>query len=135
MSTFLRLSQSKEHDLDGPILPSPIGGGNGYFQNDQSAGRSRPHSSDWRLSAAKARPGASFTKGGKKPYTLDDPHLRYQGTPTDPAVWGWIDHTWFERIHRCWTSSDESAVAVSLLPQSEGDLFLASWSSQLQNRL
>jgi len=89
MSTFLRLSQSKEHDLDGPILPSPIGGGNGYFRtiNQQVAlGLTRQIGASQLL---EARLGASFTKGGKKPYTLDDPRtFGIKGTPTDPAVWG-----------------------------------------------
>lgn len=88
-STFLRLSQSKEHDLDGPILPSPIGGGNGYFRtiNQQAAlGLTRQIGATQLL---EARLGASFTKGGKNPYTLGDPRtFGIQGLPTDPKVWG-----------------------------------------------
>ncbi|WP_213806296.1 carboxypeptidase regulatory-like domain-containing protein [Granulicella sp. dw_53] len=89
MSTFLRLSQSKEHDLDGPILPSPISGGNGYFRtiNQQAAlGLTRQIGATQLL---EARLGASFTKGGKLPYTLGDPRtFGIPGTPTDPAVAG-----------------------------------------------
>ncbi|MBS1801124.1 MAG: TonB-dependent receptor [Acidobacteria bacterium] len=89
MSSFLRVSQSKEHDLDGPILPSPIGGGNGYFRtiNQQVAlGLTRQIGSAQLL---EARLGASFTKGGKHPYTLGDPRtFGIQGVPTDPKVWG-----------------------------------------------
>lgn len=89
MSTFLRVSQSKEHDLDGPILPSPVGGGNGYFRtiNQQIAlGLTRQIGSAQLL---EARLGASFTKGGKRPFTLGDPRtFGIKGTPTDPAVWG-----------------------------------------------
>ena len=89
MSTFLRVSQSKEHDLDGPILPSPVGGGNGYFRtiNQQVAlGLTRQIGATQLL---EARLGASFTKGGKHPYTLGDPRtFGIKGTPTDPAVWG-----------------------------------------------
>jgi len=89
MSSFLRVSQSKEHDLDGPILPSPIGGGNGYFRtiNQQVAiGLTRQIRATQLL---EARLGASFTKGGKHPYTLNDPRTYgIPGTPTDPAVGG-----------------------------------------------
>jgi len=89
MSSFLRVSQSKEHDLDGPIIPGPVGGGNGYFRtiNQQVAlGLTR------QIRAAQlleVRLGVSFTKGGKHPYTLDDPRtFGIQGLPTDPAVGG-----------------------------------------------
>jgi hypothetical protein len=89
MSGFLRVSQSKEHDLDGPILPSPLAGGNGYFRtiNQQVAlGLTRQIGATQLL---EARLGASFTKGGKLPYTLDDPRtFGIPGTPTNPAVGG-----------------------------------------------
>jgi hypothetical protein len=89
MSSFLRVSQSKEHDLDGPILPSPIGGGNGYFRtiNQQVAlGLTRQIRATQLL---EVRLGASFTKGGKHPYTLDDPRtFGIRGLPSDPAVGG-----------------------------------------------
>ena len=89
MSGFLRVSQSKEHDLDGPILPGAIGGGNGYFRtiNQQVAmGLTRQVRATQLL---EARLGASFTKGGKHPYTLDDPNTYgVQGLPTDPQVGG-----------------------------------------------
>jgi hypothetical protein len=89
MSSFLRVSQSKEHDLDGPTLPSPISGGNGYFRtiNQQVAlGLTR------QIGAAQlleARLGISYTKGGKQPFTLDDPRtFGILGLPTDPKVGG-----------------------------------------------
>ena len=89
MSGFLRVSQSKEHDMDGPILPSPIGGGNGYFRtiNQQVAiGVTRQIRATQLL---EFRLGTSFTKGGKHPYTLDDPRtFGIQGLPTDPQVGG-----------------------------------------------
>lgn len=89
MSTFARVSQSKEHDLDGPVLPNPIGGGNGYFRtiNQQLAlGLTRQIGSSQLL---EARLGVSYTKGGKHPYTLDDPRtFGIPGTPTDPLVGG-----------------------------------------------
>jgi hypothetical protein len=89
MSTFLRVSQSKEHDLDGPILPPPLSGGNGYFRtiNQQVAlGLTRQIRATQLL---EARLGVSFTKGGKEPYTLDDPRgFGIQGLPTDPRVGG-----------------------------------------------
>ena len=73
MSSFVRLSQSKEHDLDGAILPAPLSGGNGYFRtiNQQVAfGLTRQIGATQLL---EARLGVSFTKGGKIPTTLDDP--------------------------------------------------------------
>jgi hypothetical protein len=89
MSTFARVSQSKEHDLDGPILPGPISGGNGYFRtiNQQAAlGLTRQIGATQLL---EARLGASYTKGGKQPYTLDDPRtFGVQGLPNDPLVGG-----------------------------------------------
>jgi Carboxypeptidase regulatory-like domain/TonB-dependent Receptor Plug Domain/TonB dependent receptor len=89
MSSFLRVSQSKEHDLDGPILPAPLSGGNGYFRtiNQQVAlGLTRQIRATQLL---EVRLGASFTKGGKQPYTLADPRtFGIQGLPTDPKVGG-----------------------------------------------
>lgn len=89
MSSFVRLSQSKEHDLDGPILPAPLSGGNGYFRtiNQQMAlGLNRQISTSQLL---ELRLGTSFTKGGKLPYTLGDPRtFNIPGVPTDPAVAG-----------------------------------------------
>lgn len=89
MSGFLRVSQSKEHDLDGPTLPAPIAGGNGYFRiiNQQVAlGITRQIRATQLL---EARVGASYTKGGKLPYTLNDPRtFGVLGLPTDPRVGG-----------------------------------------------
>ncbi len=89
MSTFLRVSQSKEHDMDGPILPAPLAGGNGYFRtiNQQIAlGLTRQVSAAQLL---EARLSVSYTKGGKLPYTLNDPRtFGIPGTPTDPQVAG-----------------------------------------------
>jgi hypothetical protein len=89
MSGFLRVSQSKEHDLDGPTLPAPIAGGNGYFRtiNQQVAlGILRQIGPTQLL---EARIGASYTKGGKLPYTLNDPRtFGVLGLPTDPRVGG-----------------------------------------------
>jgi len=89
MSSFLRVSQSKEHDLDGPILPAPLSGGNGYFRtiNQQIAlGLTRQIGSAQLL---EARLGASFTKAGKYPWVLGDPRtFNVPGTPSDPAVAG-----------------------------------------------
>ena len=74
MSGFVRVSQAKEHDLDGPTMPPPLSGGNGYFRtiNQQVAlGLTR------QIHAAQlleARPGISYTKGGKLPYVLDNPN-------------------------------------------------------------
>ena len=89
MSSFLRVSQSKEHDLDGPTLPGPIGGGNGYFRtiNQQVAlGLTRQVRATQLL---EARLGVSYTKGGKLPYTLNDPTTYgILGLPTNPIVGG-----------------------------------------------
>ncbi len=89
MSSFLRVSQSKEHDLDGPILPPPLSAGNGYFRtiNQQVAlGLTRQIRSAQLL---EVRLGASFTKGGKLPYTLNDTRtFGITGLPTDPRVGG-----------------------------------------------
>ena len=89
MSGFVRVSQSKEHDLDGPTLPPPISGGNGYFRtiNQQVAlGLTRQIRSAQLL---EARLGVSYTKGGKLPYVLDNPNTYgIQGLPVDPRVWG-----------------------------------------------
>lgn len=88
-SSFVRVSQSKEHDLDGPVLPAPLSGGNGYFRtiNQQAAlGLTRQIGASQLI---EARLGASFTKGGKNPYTLGDPRtFGIKGVPTDPRVWG-----------------------------------------------
>jgi hypothetical protein len=89
MSGFLRVSQSKEHDLDGPILPPPLSGGNSYIRtiNQQVAiGLTRQIRATQLL---ELRLGTSFTKGGKYPYTLDDPRtFGVLGLPTDPRVAG-----------------------------------------------
>ena len=88
-SSFLRLSQSKEHDLDGPAIAGSIGGGNGYFRtiNQQVAlGLTRQIG---RAQLLEARLGASYTKGGKHPYTLGDSNtFGVNGLPTDPRVFG-----------------------------------------------
>lgn len=90
MSTFLRVSQSKQHALDGPSLPPPLEGAkNGYIRviNQQVAlGLTRQIGSSQLL---EARLGVSFTKGGKNPYGLGDPRtFGIKGLPTDPRVWG-----------------------------------------------
>lgn len=86
---FARVSHMKEHDLDGPIQQAPLAGGNGYFRtiNQQLAiGITR------QIRAAQLlefRLGASYTKGGKLPYVLDDPRtFGIQGLPQDPKVTG-----------------------------------------------
>jgi hypothetical protein len=89
MSGFLRVSQSKEHDLDGPTQAPPLSGGNSYIRTiDQQVaiGLTRQIRANQLL---EARLGTSFTKGGKHPYTLDDPRtFGVQGLPTDPRVAG-----------------------------------------------
>ncbi|HEY9136933.1 MAG TPA: TonB-dependent receptor, partial [Terriglobus sp.] len=88
-SAFVRVSQSKEHDLDGPAIPGSIGGGNGYFRtiNQQAAlGFTRQLG---KAQLLEARLGASYTKGGKHPYTLGDSNTyNVNGLPTDPRVFG-----------------------------------------------
>jgi hypothetical protein len=88
-SGFVRVSQFKEHDLDGPTLPAPLSGGNGYFRtiNQQVAiGVQRQIRATQLL---EARLGVSYTKGGKLPTELGDPRtFGVQGLPTDPRVWG-----------------------------------------------
>ncbi|MDE1160449.1 MAG: TonB-dependent receptor [Acidobacteriaceae bacterium] len=86
---FLRVSQSKEHDLDGSVLPAPLATGNGYFRiiNQQVAlGLTRQIGHTQLL---EARLGASYTKGGKMPGVLGNPNtFGVQGLPTDPTVYG-----------------------------------------------
>ena len=136
-STFLRLSQSKEHDLDGPILPSPIGGGNGYFRtiNQQAAlGLTRQIGATQLL---EARLGASFTKGGKHPYTLGDPRtFGIQGTADRPEGMGWpvtsIGLNGYSGIGRQATNP-QWQYPFFLNPKD--NLLVARWPSQLQDRL
>ena len=88
-SGFVRVSQMKEHDLDGPTLPAPLSGGNGYFRtiNQQVAiGVTRQIRATQLL---EARLGVDYTKGGKLPTELGDPRtFGVQGLPTDPRVFG-----------------------------------------------
>ncbi|MEO6922727.1 MAG: TonB-dependent receptor, partial [Bryocella sp.] len=88
-SAFIRVSQSKEHDLDGPTLPPPLSGGNGYFRtiNQQVAiGVTRQIRATQLL---EIRLGASYSKGGKLPIVLGDPRtFGVKGLPTDPRVFG-----------------------------------------------
>ncbi|MFC6645423.1 TonB-dependent receptor [Granulicella cerasi] len=89
MSSFARVSQSKEHDLDGPLLPPPISGSSSYYRtiNQQLAfGLTRQVGAAQLL---EARLGISYTKAGKMPYTIGDPRtFGIQGIPTDPRIWG-----------------------------------------------
>jgi hypothetical protein len=92
-SSFLRLSQRKEHLLDEPPFPLPVGGngnGNTRIMDQQMAmGYTRQIASNQLLDA---RLGVSYTKGGKSPLALGTPGAEEEfgipGLPTDPRVAG-----------------------------------------------
>lgn len=89
MSSFVRLSQSKEHDRDGATLPAPFSDSNAYIRtiNQQLAfGLTRQIKSSQLL---EARLGISYTKGGKHPDQIGDTRtFGVQGLPTDASIWG-----------------------------------------------
>lgn len=90
MSSFLRLSQSKEYANDGPTLPEPLDGavnGKQRIINQQVAlGLTRQIGASALL---EARLGFSFTKGGKYTPAIGDPRtFGIPGLPSDPRIAG-----------------------------------------------
>lgn len=89
-SNFLRLSQSKENAVDGPILPEPLDGavnGKQLIINQQLA-----IGVTHQMGAAQLlefRLGVSYTKGGKYSSAIGDTRtFGIPGTPTDPRIYG-----------------------------------------------